>query len=212
MSEDPEWGRLNPNYSEETPIIGNGRSFGDILQRAHFGAAPLLIYGVVGGAIMSTLAYGDAQIPLAGGFTLETPWSSPPNFYDAGEIGQSQDFQYREFLAGQPVFGPIRTHTTGLLDYGVRHGDHLAMLANDLVHPGRKEMLFREMDYEQMSLVRGSDAVGIPEARGRNTEALVPSVSSDNRVLASYSTVPFINRRRRRKMIDDLILIPDWSS
>jgi hypothetical protein len=198
MSENPEWGANNPNYSEETPVFGDDRGLGDLFQRAARGALPLLAYGAIGTLAMSAMAYQDYQIPLSGGFTMVTPWSSKPNYYDAGEVGQSQDFQYHEFLAGQPVLGPFRTHTTGIIDYGVRHSWPFAAEAEDLVHPGRKELLSRERQIVQVAdgtFPASVVALGVADG---DIAASTPSTLGDRGVVPVSSSATLLTRRRRR--------------
>lgn len=127
------------------------------------GSLPLITYGLLGGLLQSYQALSHGQLPLAFGFTLETPWSGPPILYRAGEPGLPI-LETEAYFAGQRVLGPIRTHTTGLIDAGIRLGasheqaldalpaEHLygtalrviSEAADDLVHPTRSKLLARE--------------------------------------------------------------------
>lgn len=116
------------------------------LFRLNEGLIPLVLYGALGTVEQYIIAPSQGQIPLVGGFTLVTPWSGPEVHYRRGVPGQSQDFQWEAHLAGQDVdpFGLIRSHTTGLIDYGTRHGWPFADKANEFVHPGHVEIIVNE--------------------------------------------------------------------
>jgi len=203
-----EFWDANPNYFEEPPVFGEDRSFADLLGRTVRGALPLIAYGAIGTWVEQNVAYAQGQIPLLGGFTLDTPWARPIEFYDAGEVGQSQDFQLSAFLAGQRVIGPIRTHTTGLIDHGVRHGEFFAPFAEDLVHPGRVELLARERGFQQEPLLKHN--VRDSASDYRSDDNLSPATSSTSSAWDPvYVPLAFIGRRPSRKVKGDLV--PCWS-
>lgn len=134
----------HPLESYETPFFGDNRTLGDFAFRGSLGVAPLVLYGMFGGIVSIAPLLGDFQVPIGMGFSLATPLSSPSEFYITGQRGQSQRMQWQAFGAGQTVLGPVRTHTTGLIDFGVRQGDPLAILANEFVHPGRVSQILGE--------------------------------------------------------------------
>jgi hypothetical protein len=89
------------------------------------------------------------QIPLPFGFSISTPISPSPRFYQVGEYGQSQSFQWGSWIRGQDVVNvggfSLRTHTTGLLDWGTRRDIPGFEAAVELVHPGRAAQLHSEV-------------------------------------------------------------------
>jgi len=125
------------------------QSFVNNISRLAVGIVPLVVFGTVGTVEQSILAPMVGQIPLLGGFTLATPFSAPPRYYSVGRRGESRSLQLGPHVAGQSVLGtPIRTHTTGLIDYAVRSPSEtlhrFASLAEEAVHPGRSSAIDRE--------------------------------------------------------------------
>jgi len=169
----------------QIPIIGDSPSLYDLGSRISQGALPLLAYGVAGGLQQALVAPTQGQIPLAFGFTSETPWAAPEAYYDIGVPGQDQSLQISAQLAGQRVVGsPVRTHTTGLLDYAVRHDYPFAIQAMELIHPGRALALYRE---------RGE--------RGQLSEqapSLVPATTGVVDSLPHFTGVNYGGRKSRR--------------
>jgi len=127
-------------------LFSPGESFHSVSLRFVRGLGPLIAYGALGTFEQTIVAPTQYQVPLVGGFTLPTPWADPPLDYVRGVPGQSQDFQLAAHLAGQSVdpFDLVRTHTTGILDYGVRHSWPYASDAEELVHPGYVQLIKRE--------------------------------------------------------------------
>jgi hypothetical protein len=199
---------VDPDETYETPVFGDNRSFDDFSYRLAVGAVPLLAYGVAGTVQQLFSAPFHGQIPLTGGFTIETPFSSPSIGYRTGHRGQSQTFQADAQAAGQSVNpdGPlsfIRTHTTGIIDYGVRQGWPLAEAAEELVHPGRVAQIRRESlpppmwdavlsSMETRLMARGIildiqeslPSIGLQVASG------IPSNSTDANVLSWFRVEP----------------------
>jgi len=130
----------------EDSILFSDDGVSGFVNRAVAGALPLLAYGLVGEFSQLFLAPLTAQLSLGLGFTVETPFSPSPEGYSLGDPGQDQSMQWGPFLRGQRVLPdvPIRSHTTGIIDYGVRHGWPFAVEAEELVHPGRTELIARE--------------------------------------------------------------------
>jgi hypothetical protein len=149
---------------EEPVFLGRDRSVSDFLQRFGMGAFPLLVYGVVGAVEQNVLAPFQFQIPIGFGFTLATPLSPPMIKYTIGVPGLSQDLQSLPHLRGQE-FGPtvfgftMRTHTTGLIDYGVRHAIPGSVSAEELIHPGRVSRILSETRMEDSSMPEPGDAM-----------------------------------------------------
>jgi len=135
------------------------------------GLGPILNWGTIGSVVELFTALPAGQIPLGGGFTLETPWSVPEKPYVTGVPGQSRGFQAEAQFAGQRMISwlPIRTHTTGLIDYAVRTvgtgGVPARMLgltptsALEMVHPGRVSQIARELSEPETAV---SQTKGIP--------------------------------------------------
>lgn len=136
-------GARGPSESFDTYIlIGPDFSAADFGDRFVRGAVPLLAYGLVGMVEQAILAPLDYQIPLAFGFTLETGWSSPTKNYDYQAYRDNPDDpQWDAHLSGQTAIGEVRTHTTGILNYGTIHEWPLAQEALELVHPGTTAIL-----------------------------------------------------------------------
>jgi len=117
--------------------MGGGTLLGpDLMGRIRRGILPLIGYGVLGTIVEAHVAPFVGQIGLVGGFTLETPFSIPERGYRRRSPAV---LDFPAFLAGQRVAPgiPIRSHTTGLMDAGVRLGWLGAWDADELVHPGR---------------------------------------------------------------------------
>lgn len=103
------------------------------------GLLSLIFYGAIGTIEQSIVAPFTGQLPLIGGFTLETPWSVHPQNYDLDLYREDPGFQIAAHLRGQQAIGPVRTHTTGILDYGAIRGWPGASQALETVHPGRSQ-------------------------------------------------------------------------
>lgn len=120
-----------------------------------WGVKTLIAYGIIGTIEQLFVAPTQGQIPLIAGFTLETAWSAPARSYVVGVEGLSPELQVDAHLAGQYVIRgyPIRTHTTGLIDYGVRNGIPGSEVALSIIHPGRVERIHAEtLHLGQLSL------------------------------------------------------------
>jgi len=111
-------------------------------------AKALAVYGLIGGLEQSILAPISGQFPLGFGFTYETPWAGAPIDYSVGQPGQSTNLQWHAHLAGQRVFSglPLRTHTTGIIDWAVRNDIWGAEDALELIHPGRVRLILQERE------------------------------------------------------------------
>lgn len=132
---------------DEAPVIGDSRGIVDLVGRTVAGLPGLLLYGAIGTIEQAIVAPFSGQIPIVGGFTLAIPGvASSTKGYTVGVRGQSQDFQTAAHLRGQEVIPgiPLRTHTTGILDYAVRHGLPFSRSAIEIPHPGRT----RQIEYE----------------------------------------------------------------
>lgn len=126
-----------------------GKPIGSVhWQPQSIGLLPLILYGFVGTVEQLFIAPFQGQIPLFGGFTLETPLSNDSIGYEVGNPGLSPDLQLIAHLRGQNIVQglPFRTHTTGLIDYGVRHGIPGSESAMEWIHPGRVEDIHRERE------------------------------------------------------------------
>lgn len=126
---------LTPYLEWETPVVGDHRSFMDFLQRTRSGLIPTIAYGIAGTFQQGLMAPLDFQIPLVGGFTISTPWSSPVEYYRQ-PTGPSDDYLSSAQLAGQGTV--VRTHTTGMMlqDYARDPSDPIVRSALEFVHPG----------------------------------------------------------------------------
>jgi hypothetical protein len=184
------------------PLIGNSFDPVDFTIRLAAGATPLLIYGFAGSVEESILAWNYGQVPLAFGFTLDTPWSVDPMFYDQGIPGIPADMQWDPQLRGQRVVGPLRTHTTGIIDFGVRNDLPFARAAEELVHPGRASLL----DWERVStasvlsgtdrgLVQASVSPVMPVPSG-GSNGTFETITTEGQSRQSQGE---FRRRRRRK-------------
>jgi len=142
------------------------------------GVIPLSVYGLYGTIEQTILAPGDAQIPLVFGFTIETPFSSPPMAYRVGERGVGSGLQWEAHLAGQRVFPglPLRTHTTGLVDCGVRNGVPGSVEALELIHPGRAAQISLE---RELTMIDPAGAVGAASAAVVGAILDIPGINFD---------------------------------
>lgn len=112
------------------------------------GAYQLMCYAGIGSVVETITALPRGQIPLFAGFTVELPWTIEEQHYIVGTPGLSPDLQVDAMLAGQRVVPwlPIRTHTTGLIDWGVRQNVPGAREALELIHPGRTALILQERE------------------------------------------------------------------
>jgi len=188
VSEYERFRQTDPRVNPDGPYMASHPHQGHVLwdgslssfgSRAWHGTIPLLAYGVIGGFEQGVFAIGQGQIPLAFGFTVPIPGlAQPAQHYDAGIPGQPQGFQLAPHLAGQPKDSPIRSHTTGIIDYGVRHEWPYAVEAEELVHPGRSAVIKSELadlgsvymlgfNPADPSLTQGTIASGLSRRRRR---------------------------------------------
>jgi len=137
-------GHIDDIHQADFPVLGQDMS--TLPSRFLTGVIPLALYGALGELQQMFVAPFQRQIPLKFGFTLNTPWTLPPVYYVVGVPGMSQDFQADAQFSGTPVWpgSPFRSHTTGILDYGVRHNWWGAVAADELVHPGRVARILEE--------------------------------------------------------------------
>jgi hypothetical protein len=114
------------------------------------GARTLINYAIIGTVEQYFTALPHGQLPLGSGFTIETPWTVPELHYQVGTRGLPTTMQWEAHLAGQRVFQdfPLRTHTTGLIDYGVRNGLLGSESALELIHPGRVARIHSERNQQ----------------------------------------------------------------
>jgi len=105
-----------------------------------------MVYGTIGHFQQLVFAPSQGQIPLGFGFTWATDGAKDVEDYVIGVPGQDQGFQLSPQLAGQEFIAglPLRSHTTGIIDWAVRHGLPGAEFADELVHPGRASALLAE--------------------------------------------------------------------
>jgi len=162
----------------------------NVVRMVH-GAVPVLAYGFAGTVEQFFVAPAFGQIPLVGGFTLDTPWSIPAHDYDIGVSGMSQALQWEHHVSGQHFLYwlPVRSHTTGLIDAGVREFTgplrSFSIFAAEALHPGRT----RVMELELTS----SGGVSSPKAAQGRIRVPGPTVFYNGFINSRVT----LNRRRK---------------
>jgi len=128
-------GSGGPSLDSDYPDVNLG------VGNSVLGLTALVGFGLIGSAQMAVLAPLSGQFPLIAGFTLELPWAIPQKQYDL-EAVRRYGLDVPAYLAGQRFgLGPVRSHTTGLIQAGVVFGVPGASEALDLVHPGRSSTI-----------------------------------------------------------------------
>jgi len=150
---------MDPQF-EQAVLIGDDGFFSlGFASRFATGAASLLTFGAITSLETLITAPLNGEIPLAFGFSVDTPWAVPERAYQVGQRGQSQELQWDAHVRGQKILGsPFRTHTTGILDYSYRtYGDPWSEAALQLVHPGR----VRDLQTERLPISLGDSSATV---------------------------------------------------